>query len=269
MIRDDHHSEVRAFFDVAARTHSAGYVRSSRAGYVYSQRRDLVGRTLAQLEGTGRPLLDIGCGSGVLEATSLDGGFDYVGVDISSEMVATARDEAIAPASTFSIGRVEALAFAPDSFDVVLALGVLEYVRPDALEGAVEELARVLRPEGTLIVSLLNRSSPIWQARLWRDRAVRSIGRLRSRSASTYAPETLFTRRQLVRLLDREPLRLDHTQRYAPVLVPARVYARRPAFWEAFTLRLEATEAGPLGLLGLCHIAVATKTASLVPCSQG
>jgi ubiquinone/menaquinone biosynthesis C-methylase UbiE len=55
------------------------------------------------------------------------------------------------------VGSVESIPFADESFDVVLALGVLEYV--DA-ERALSEIRRVLRPDGRLLVSMLNPMSP-------------------------------------------------------------------------------------------------------------
>ena len=56
-----------------------------------------------------------------------------------------------------TVGELEALPFLDASFDVVLALGVLEYA--DA-SSAVREISRVVRPGGIVIASMLNPTSP-------------------------------------------------------------------------------------------------------------
>jgi ubiquinone/menaquinone biosynthesis C-methylase UbiE len=63
----------------------------------------------------------------------------------------------------FSLGRIEELPFRDSFFDVVLCLGIIEYV----LEGhvAISEIARVLKPKGIVIATMLNGMSPyrVWQ----------------------------------------------------------------------------------------------------------
>ncbi|WP_329052533.1 class I SAM-dependent methyltransferase [Amycolatopsis sp. NBC_01488] len=107
----------------------------------------------------GGALLDVGCGPGkmvrhVLESRSPD--FTVTGCDRSAAMIDAARRHTGEEAS-FSVGDIEEMPFADRSFDVALAMGVLEYVD---VAPALCEIARVVRPGGRAIVTMLNPLSP-------------------------------------------------------------------------------------------------------------
>jgi SAM-dependent methyltransferase len=86
-------------------------------------------------------VLDIGCGPG-LDLAELPCGECGVGVDLVAAAARRAR---------FALAHGERLPFAADTFDLALALDVLEQrsVRPAAL---LAEAQRVLRPGGRLVV---------------------------------------------------------------------------------------------------------------------
>jgi len=106
-------------------------------------RRDLFGR------GEGR-VLDVACGTG-LNLEYLPEGVEYVGVDISPEMLAAARDRhGGRPRVSFEEMDAGALAVADDAFDtVVSSLSTCTFPDPVA---ALREMARVCRPEGHLLL---------------------------------------------------------------------------------------------------------------------
>ena len=56
-----------------------------------------------------------------------------------------------------TVGRLEAMPFADATFDVILAMGVLEYTD---IRQAIREISRVTRPGGLVIVTMLNSLSP-------------------------------------------------------------------------------------------------------------
>ena len=112
----------------------------------------------------GGDLLDAGCGPGMMVTDLLDtrpGDFRITAVDRSASMVAatTARcPEQIRTGEVTALqGRVEALPFPDDSFDVVLAMGVLEYADAPL---ALREMSRVTRPGGLVLATMLNPTSP-------------------------------------------------------------------------------------------------------------
>ncbi|MDB4927910.1 MAG: Methyltransferase type 11, partial [Myxococcaceae bacterium] len=114
----------------------------------------------------GRRVLDVGCQTGALPIALCRRGADVTGVDVEEKLVEGARIRArghgVAPALRVAVA--EALPFADASFDVVTFVDVIEHVR-DA-RAAVRELARVLRPGGTLYLFGPNRLSP---ALAWSD----------------------------------------------------------------------------------------------------
>lgn len=98
---------------------------------------------------TGALLLDIGCGGGLLAPHVSDKGYRHLGVDLGAAACAVARTHGVVPV------RADAahLPVADGSVDVVVAGEVLEHV--SELGPVVAELARVLRPGGTLVVDTL------------------------------------------------------------------------------------------------------------------
>lgn len=115
----------------------------------------LVARELAAVPG-GR-LVDVGCGPGMMVRELLSarsGDFDVTAIDRSPGMVSMCANRLAGFASARVLaGRVEALPLPDAGTDVVLAMGVLEYADTQA---ALSEIARVLRPGGLSLVTMLN-----------------------------------------------------------------------------------------------------------------
>lgn len=95
--------------------------------------------------------LDVGCGEGRFTRMLAGAGFPVVGLDATAALIAHAASRD--PAGTYVHGAGERLPFVDGSFDLVVSyLALIDM--PD-LELAVTELARVLRPGGTLLVANL------------------------------------------------------------------------------------------------------------------
>jgi ubiquinone/menaquinone biosynthesis C-methylase UbiE len=147
--------EVASFFDSFGETFDRTYEAQSAGG------RTLRRRLAVVLELVGRgpgELLDAGMGSGVVCAELERMGWTVTGVDISRRMVERARTRLPHLRERLLEGSIGALPFAPESFDAVVVVGVLEYVE-DQLMPALREVGRVLRPGGTAVVTLPNYAS--------------------------------------------------------------------------------------------------------------
>jgi SAM-dependent methyltransferase len=95
-----------------------------------------------------RRVLEVGCGPGeAAERIARELGADVVAVDISERMVELARARGV----DARVGDVQELPFADGSFDCALAAWVLFHAA--ALDRALGELARVLRPGGRLVAA--------------------------------------------------------------------------------------------------------------------
>jgi SAM-dependent methyltransferase len=103
----------------------------------------------------GRDVLDAGCGvgwgSGLLAQA---GARRVVGIDIDEPALANARERAGASAE-FVHGDLLALPFDDDSFDLVVCFEAIEHV--DDPGRALDELRRVLRSDGLLVISSPNK----------------------------------------------------------------------------------------------------------------
>jgi SAM-dependent methyltransferase len=95
-------------------------------------------------------VLDVGCGPGFLWTANADrvpDGWRGVLTDLSDGMVAAAR-AGLGARFRFAVADAAALPLASGAFDACLANHMLYHVPDQA--GAIRELARVLRPDGTL-----------------------------------------------------------------------------------------------------------------------
>ncbi len=97
-------------------------------------------------------LLDVGCGTGSLLERIIRFFPDThaTGMDPSPEMLDMARGKYL-DGVDFKAGWAESLPFHDDSFDVVVSCNTFHYWRQPAR--ALDEIARVLRPEGQLLIT--------------------------------------------------------------------------------------------------------------------
>jgi SAM-dependent methyltransferase len=174
----------------------------------FAGRRALVRRLLDRhVEGRSRAALDVGCGTGsflpILELyADRVVGIDPLG-DSESRVIR---------------GDVEDLPFEEASFDLALALDLLEHVDDHA---AVRELARVLQPGAWVIVTV-----PAFPA-LWSERDKVAAHRRR------------YRRSELVELLETAGFTVAETAYYQFALFPFIVLSRALGRFRTGTVRLE------------------------------
>jgi SAM-dependent methyltransferase len=129
-------------------------LRRRAAGYAGAGTRDDARVPLvdAVVSAAPRRVLEVGCGWGELaEWIARETGAEVVAIDLSPRMVALASERGI----DASVADVQQLPFADSAFDVVVAAWMLYHV-PD-LDRGLTEIARVLRPGGTFVVSTNSR----------------------------------------------------------------------------------------------------------------
>lgn len=104
----------------------------------------------------GETYLDVGCGTGALLSFFSGAQRELFGMDLSSEMIAQARRREDLKQVDFSVGSAEAIwPFPTDGFHKVTCLAMLEFV--EALDVALDELLRVLKPGGRALISVEDR----------------------------------------------------------------------------------------------------------------
>lgn len=135
----DSRHNIREIYDEIYKHHSDVWVDQGRPERFQSWFSDL-----AASVSTG-PLLEIGCGEGLLLSTFRSP--TRVGIDPSILALMRARKRS---AAQCAVARAEELPFPSDSFDVVASVGVMEHFEnPDI---AAAEIRRVLRRSGRYLV---------------------------------------------------------------------------------------------------------------------
>lgn len=110
----------------------------------------------------GESLLDAGCGTGVFTSDMLDAGARVAGVDISPPMLHLARQKT-AGLPFFAVrADIRSLPFRDGGFDKSVSITALEFIEEGSK--AIDELFRVTRPGGVVVVATLNSVSP-WAER--------------------------------------------------------------------------------------------------------
>jgi len=120
----------------------------------------------------GSRVVDVGCGVGTSTRLLREGGYDALGTDLSAHFL---PDE-----EGFAVVDFEAADLPDDAFDAAGTMNVLEHVqRPQRF---LDELVRVVRPGGHVIIVSPNLTSPLVGLRVLADLAARRTPYLGMRS---------------------------------------------------------------------------------------
>ena len=128
----------------------------SKVDYTHFLTLELIAE-LTQRIAPSQPVLDLGCGTGVLTTALAELGYDVTGVDISQAMLDKIKPSSEAGRITLRQGDVYKLPFDERSFDGIVTRWVIPHFRdwPTILK----EAARVLRPGGVMVFDHCSRAN--------------------------------------------------------------------------------------------------------------
>lgn len=130
-----------------------GIIPSKSSGYITQQH--IMRYVFASKFVAGKTVLDVACGSGYGSSYLITcGAKEAVGVDLSKNAVRYAKNQYSKKGLHFSQGNAVSLPFHDNFFDVVVSFETIEHI--NEYEKYLEEMKRVLKPEGMFICSTPN-----------------------------------------------------------------------------------------------------------------
>jgi ubiquinone/menaquinone biosynthesis C-methylase UbiE len=155
-----------------------------------------------------RNMLELGCGTGHWTKYFAEHGYTITAIDISDAMLTIAKTKQIANTQFIKANSCQ-LPFSNHSFSLIVSITMLEFV--ENIELTIQEMFRVLKPHGTLILGCLNEDSVLGQTK---------------HQSETFRSAHFFTRPELYRLLlpygepvIKETVFLDHQFQFAEIKV--------------------------------------------------
>jgi ubiquinone/menaquinone biosynthesis C-methylase UbiE len=218
----------------------------------YRERRDVAVACVLSLLGNGERVLDLGCGAGPVLLELRRRGIQAAGLDYSEDMLANARqrlrDEGLDDGELIH-GDCRHTPWPDASFDVIVCLGVISYV--EHYEAILNEIARLLKPGGSALISFRNVFNPILSDPLASVRFVARrlltpiLGRVRP---EPFIIGRFMDHREVTRQIEARGLK--RTDFYGIGLGPFRL-AGRPLFSEKLSIRLSRKLSALAGRLHL------------------
>ena len=151
---------VDAHFHSRADRWKKVYAEPTVEGAIYRKRLAIILEWVDELGlPAGEPVLEIGCGAGASTVALAKRGYLVHAIDSVPDMLnhtqQAASDAEVSSSVFTTLADAHDLAFPSGEFGLVLAIGVIPYLHSPTK--ALEEMARVLRPDGYLVVTQGNR----------------------------------------------------------------------------------------------------------------
>ncbi len=245
-------SIVTKRFSTSPDKYADEYGKVTSAGYSFRMRKDRLLELLGK--GKGR-VLDVGCGPAVMTEEMMQNGWNYEGTDISENMVTEAKKRA--PKASFRVERVERVNTPDNYYARIVAMGLVEYL--DDQKTALQEMYRVLEPEGRVFVSVPNWWSP---ARIW-DRYIAAPLSALLRSITKKKYDGVFHReysyKEYCAILEESGFSATRAVYYNFRIIPRPLDYWFPALAVLTARLLEPLRFTPLAFLGTGFIVVGEK----------
>jgi ubiquinone/menaquinone biosynthesis C-methylase UbiE len=164
--------------------------------YHFVQRLEIASRLITERFPRDIRVLDLGCGAGVLSERLVGAGYSVDAVDMSADMLAFTKQRLSKyDSDKYRLARadISALPFPDQAFDVIACIGVFGYM--DDVDAAIREIKRVLRPGGTLVLSIRNLDHvTVFDGFFWLKApflALRKLARRSSGAGGSAAPHAI------------------------------------------------------------------------------
>ena len=212
----EHQRLIDAHFNAQSHFWKHVYEENSLYGIIHRERRAIALRWVEDLAlPQASRILEVGCGAGLLAVDVARRGYVVEAIDTSQAMVDLARGHAAEAAVNdrlmVSIGDAHALPGEPDSYNLVIALGVVPFLHSPA--AALSEMARVVEPGGYVLLTSDNqwRLNHVLDPRLTPvlaplKRAAKGVARLLGGNLNEGWPARRFSYTSLERLLSNSGL---------------------------------------------------------------
>lgn len=130
---------------------------NTRRGRTYHGRLSLALNLADDLNGA--RILDAGCGDGRLSAECIKMGAQVFGIDNNTLAISFAK--IFVPKGDFRLGSILSLPYEENFFDYIFCIETFEHIPPSQSSYAVQELFRVLKKGGRLILSVPSMRLPL------------------------------------------------------------------------------------------------------------
>ena len=215
---DDRRARYRASYDAVAEEYVARIFDELQHKPLD---RELLHRFANCVRGAG-PVCDLGCGPGQVARYLHTQGVEVCGYDLSSRMVELARQ--LTPGVEFHQGDMTALDVADASWAGIAAFYSIIHIPPEQIRQTLNELWRVLRPNGLLLLSFHIGSEMLHLDEWWGQSVSVDFFFLDPQSVAGHLREAGFTVEELI---EREPYpEVEHQSRRAYIF--ARKSNRKP-----------------------------------------
>lgn len=110
-------------------------------------------------QSSGERLIDVGCNWGRWSITAAQKGYKPVGIDPSLRAVLAARrvSKQLKVSTDFVVGDARHLPFAESCFDAGFSYGVFQHFSKENAKTSLEEIARVVKKDGNVMVQMPNK----------------------------------------------------------------------------------------------------------------
>jgi ubiquinone/menaquinone biosynthesis C-methylase UbiE len=164
--------DILAYYTRVAREQRGNYDSAFSDALLSQRAQEKVRKIVSEISSKRHEnVLDIGCGTGRYIDVLTFRGENYVGLDISSDMIriaASAAKQRNLKVLAFVVASADQLPFRENVFDLVTCIDVLHHLDSTTdRERVIKEVGRISRPQAEVIVEIKNRLTP-WMFTVWR-----------------------------------------------------------------------------------------------------